>query len=304
MKPDRSHFHGIRNLRYHVRCWGNDGAPKLFLLHGWMDVSASFQFLVDALEQDSHVIAPDWRGFGLTEWARDGYWFPDYYADLEAILDLYQPDAPVNLVGHSMGGNIACVYAGVRPHRVATLVSLEGFGAARTQANDAPGRYARWLDQLAAAPAFRTYASFDAVAARLRQTNPRLDEERAAFLARHWARETASGEVVLRSDPQHKRVNPVLSRIDELAACWGRITAPVLWLRGDATTAPGWRSDDALQFAARKAAFANLREQVIVSSGHMLHHDQPRAVAAAIENFLCQIKSARGQAADERPGCG
>jgi pimeloyl-ACP methyl ester carboxylesterase len=143
MKPCESHFHQIRNLRYHVRCWGNPQAPALFLLHGWMDVSASFQFLVDCLERPWHVIAPDWRGFGLTEWARDGYWFPDYYADLEALLEIYQPDAPVCLVDHSMGGNVACIYAGVRPQRVARLVSLEGFGAKRTSAADAPQRYAR-----------------------------------------------------------------------------------------------------------------------------------------------------------------
>jgi pimeloyl-ACP methyl ester carboxylesterase len=286
MKPDHSEFHAVRNLRYHVRCWGNSGAPKLFLLHGWMDVSASFQFLVDALRGDWHVIAPDWRGFGLTEWARDGYWFPDYYADLDALLAIYQPDAPVYLVGHSMGGNVACTYAGVRPQRVAKLVSLEGFGAARTHPDDAPARYARWLDQLADAPAFRPYPSFDAVVARMQKSNPRLTAARARFLAQHWARQTEIGTVELRSDPQHKRVNPVLSRMDELQACWRRITAPTLWIRGDVSSAPGWRTDNESQFAGRKAAFADLREVTIAGAGHMLHHDQPEKLAAVIEDFL------------------
>ena len=99
MKESRSEFHSIRGLRYHVRVWGDAGAPRLFMLHGWMDVAASFQFLVDSLSRDWHVIAPDWRGFGLSEWRPEGYWFPDYYADLEALLDLYQPGAPVLLVG-------------------------------------------------------------------------------------------------------------------------------------------------------------------------------------------------------------
>ena len=67
MKASRSEFLDIRGLRYHVRTWGNASAPKLFLLHGWMDVSASFQFVVDELRRDWHVIAPDWRGFGLSE---------------------------------------------------------------------------------------------------------------------------------------------------------------------------------------------------------------------------------------------
>src|SRR3954468_12382128 len=132
MKLSRSEFVDIRGLRYHVRTWGDARAPKIFLLHGWMDVSASFQFLVDCFKRDWYVIAPDWRGFGLTAWAPGGYWFPDYYADLDALLDLYEPNSPCRLVAHSMGGNVATTYAGMRPHRVAKLVWLEGFGASRT----------------------------------------------------------------------------------------------------------------------------------------------------------------------------
>lgn len=82
MKESRSQFVPIRGLRYHIRTWGDPHSPKLFLLHGWMDVSASFQFLVDALRREWCVFAPDWRGFGLTEWPQDGYWFADYLADL------------------------------------------------------------------------------------------------------------------------------------------------------------------------------------------------------------------------------
>eukprot|EP01037_Dinobryon_pediforme_P037108 gene37108-44419_t len=107
MKPSRSEFLTIRKLRYHVRHWGNPGAPKLFMMHGWMDVSASFQFVVDHLQQDWHVIAPDWRGFGLTDRPQaDTYWQPDYLADLDALLDHYAADEAINLLGHSMGGNI------------------------------------------------------------------------------------------------------------------------------------------------------------------------------------------------------
>ena len=86
-QQDRSRWLAVHGLDLHVREWGTEGAPKLFLLHGWMDVSASFAFLVDALRRDWHVIAPDWRGFGLSSWASHGYEFPDYFADLDALLD-------------------------------------------------------------------------------------------------------------------------------------------------------------------------------------------------------------------------
>ena len=95
MKPSQSHFHDIRGLRYHVRTWGDRHRPPLFLLHGWMDVSASFQFLVDCFRDERYVIAPDWRGFGLTDSrGADNFWFPDYLADLDFLLDLYAPGAP------------------------------------------------------------------------------------------------------------------------------------------------------------------------------------------------------------------
>ena len=286
MKPSQSHIHTIRNLRYHVRAWGDTRAPKLFLLHGWMDVSASFQFLVDSFQRDWYVIAPDWRGFGLTAWAAGGYWFPDYYADLDALLEIYQPDAPVHLVAHSMGGTVASTYAGIRPHRVAKLISLEGFGVARTQADDAPARYLRWLDELRDPPHFKTYASFEEVAARLKKNNPRLADDKAHFLAQHWAKQAAPGVVSLHSDPKHKIINPVLSRLEEILACWRRITAPVLWVMGAQSRAPRWRTGAAEQMAERKAAFRHFSEVTLDDCGHMMHHDQPARLAAVIERFL------------------
>jgi pimeloyl-ACP methyl ester carboxylesterase len=273
-------------LRYHVREWGSAGATPLFLLHGWMDVAASFQFLVDSFSRDWHVIAPDWRGFGLSEWRPEGYWFPDYYADLEALLDLYQPGAPAFLVGHSMGGVVASMYSGMRPDRVARLVSMEGLGLARHAPDQAPVRYAQWLDQLKEPPSFRPYSSLDEVAARLRKTNPRLTEERAAFLARHWAKRQDTGGFVLLSDPVHKTVNPYLFRIDEAIACWRRITAPVLLVSGKLSEIPARMKDTPEQLAERKGAFRNRREIELDDAGHMMHHDQPEKVARAIEDFL------------------
>ena len=287
MKQSESHFHEIRGLRHHVRTWGRPGAPKLFLLHGWMDVSASFQFLVDCFTREWHVIAPDWRGFGLSDWTREeSYWFADYYADLEALLALYQPDTPALLVGHSMGGIVAATYAGLRPDRVARLASLEGLGLMRQAADNAPGRYAHWLDELRDPPRFRPYRSIDEVAARLKRDNPRLTDEKAAFLSQHWAKQLATGEVVLASDPRHKIVNPYLWRIDEILACWRRVTAPVLLVGGRQSTQPQRMKDTPEQLAERKGAFRNRREVEIDDCGHMMHHDQPQRLAAVIEEFL------------------
>ena len=287
MKPSKSEFHAIRGLTHHVRTWGEPGSPNLFLLHGWMDVSASFQFLVDSLQRDWHVIAPDWRGFGLTEWAREGYWFPDYYADLEALLGLYQPDSPVFLIGHSMGGNIAATYAGLRPERIARMATLEGMGLRRSGPESAPDRLVKWLDALVKPPRFAPYASYAELAARLKRNNVRLGDDQAAFLAQHWGMETAAG-VELRSDPRHKAPNPYPYRVDEMLACWRRVTAPVLLVNGRDSHIAGRIKDDPEDYAERKAAFRDLREVWLDDCGHMMHHDQPRQLARLIESFLAE----------------
>ncbi len=286
-----SEFVAVRGLRYHLRHWGepDGGQPLRVLLHGWMDVGASFQFVVDALDGRPAAVAPDWRGFGLTEGppGADSYWFPDYLGDLDALLDRLSPDAPVDLIGHSMGGNVAMVYAGVRPQRVRRLVNLEGFGLPGTRPAQAPTRYAAWLDDLKQRPRLRDYARVDEVAERLRRNNPRLTPGRAAWLAPHWAR--PEGERwVIQGDPAHKRANPVLYRAEEALACWARIAAPVLWVEARQTDVAKFWGDryPRDEFEQRLAVVPRLERTMIEDAGHMLHHDQPGAVAAAIDAFL------------------
>jgi pimeloyl-ACP methyl ester carboxylesterase len=288
MRRSESRFLDIRGLRYHLRCWPRPGAPKIVLLHGWMDVSASFQFLVDALRGDWEVFAPDWRGYGLTEWAKsDCYWFPDYIADLDFLLREIEPSAPVNLVGHSLGGNVAALYAGVRPRRIRRLVNLEGFGLPATDPAQSPARYARWLDELHERPRLRPYASFAELAERLRRNNPRLTQERAQFLASHWGKEEAeSGAVNLRGDPAHKVVSPLLYRYEEARAVWQQVSAPVLWVDADESDTLRRMKLDPAEQAARRAAFRDLRHVTVPQAGHMLHHDQPERVAALMEDFF------------------
>jgi pimeloyl-ACP methyl ester carboxylesterase len=290
MKPFRSEFLDLRGLRYHLRHWGSDDAPKIFMLHGWMDVSASFQFVVDALAREWHVIAPDWRGFGLSECnGTDTYWFADYIGDLDGILDHCAPGEQVDLLGHSMGGNIACMYAGIRPARIRRLINLEGFGLLATRPEQAPARYAKWLDELRTKPRMRPYGSRQEVAARLQKTNPRLTDERADFLAGEWAHPNAEGEWEILGDPIHKLTSPILYRLEEVLSCWQAISAPVLWVEADDTDAWRWMGtkDSAREEIDRRIkSIPRVTTATIVNAGHMLHHDQPEALAVLIEHFL------------------
>jgi pimeloyl-ACP methyl ester carboxylesterase len=290
MQPSRSEFLTVRGLRCHVRHWGREGAPKLFMLHGWMDVSASFQFVVDHLQGDWHVIAPDWRGFGLSQrGGTDTYWFPDYLADLDAILRHYAPDQAVNLLGHSMGGNIVGLYAGARPERIRKLINLEGFGLRDARPELAPARYAKWLDELLAPPEMRAYPSLAAVAARLQKTNPRLTDARAAFLAQHWAAQNDAGDWEILGDPVHKQASPLLYRIEEVLACWRKISAPVLWVEADDTNMWQWmgpKPEARIEIDRRLGHLADVQCEMMADAGHMLHHDQPEVLARMIERFL------------------
>lgn len=285
-KTSRSTFLRIRDLDYHVREWGDSSAPLLVMLHGWMDVSASFQFLVDALEREWHVVSPDWRGYGLSGWTAAGcYWLPDYIADLDLLLERYSPDRPAHLVAHSLGGNMALLYAGARPERIARLVNLEGLGMPGDPPDKAPGRLARWLEELREPPALKAYASLEAVVERLRKTNPHLREDRARFLAQHWSARTDEGSYRILGDPAHKVVNPYLYRAEEVVAHWAAITAPVLWVMAR-DSGYAQRMDALPGYAERIAAIRSIERLWVAGSGHMLHHDQPEQLANEIERFL------------------
>jgi pimeloyl-ACP methyl ester carboxylesterase len=292
-RPARSRWLPIRGLNYHLMAWGEPEAataqaPLRVLMHGWMDVGASFQFVVDALADGCPVVAPDWRGFGRTDApAADSYWFADYLGDLDALLDALSPTLAVDLLGHSMGGNVVMMYAGIRPQRVRRLVNLEGFGMPDAPPTEAPRRLAKWLDELKTPQVLRPYASLAEVALRLRQTNPRLSEDKAAWLAAQWAEPDDAGHWRLRADAAHKRVNPVLYRAQEVVETWRCIRSPVLWVEGDKSQPPaGWgQRYPREEFETRLSVLDGPKRAVLQNAGHMLHHDQPEALAGHLHAF-------------------
>ena len=286
MKHARTEFVSVRGRRYHIRRWGDDDAPTLFFLHGWGDVSASFQFVVDALPVRWRIIAPDWRGFGLSQWNESAYWFPDYIADLDALLDIYSPGHAAHVVGHSMGGIVASLYAGIRPTRIARLASLEGFALWVSGPGETPVRFEKWLQQIRENDsAFRHYPSRAEFAARLCRDNPRLQAERASFIAEHSLLAT-TGNFVFAGDPRHRWINPVLYPLEEAKACWRKITAPTLWLAGRESSVMRQFADHPADYKERLACFSNVRELLIDDCGHNLHHDKPVILARLFAQFF------------------
>ncbi len=286
MIVSRSIFRDIRGLRYHFREWGNPTNPPLLFLHGWMDVSASFQFTVDELSSQWRVISPDWRGFGRSEWAMSDYWFSDYIADLDCIVDKLFPSESIAIVGHSMGGNIGAFYAGIKPHRVKKLILAEGFGIRRKYPKKTLSRYTEWLDHIKNPRRFRKYETFDEVGMRIMKNTPKISLKNALFLAKHWAKKDACGLIELRADPKHKNRPPNLLSIDEILEVWKKITCPVLWLYSDSDWLKRFMKDEYCKIDEYRKCFKQLEEIVIKNSSHMMHLDQPKILATVIEKFL------------------
>jgi pimeloyl-ACP methyl ester carboxylesterase len=275
----------LRGIAHRILRFGPRDARPCVFLHGWADTAATFQFLIDAFEDDHPIVALDWRGFGESAWLGTPYWFPDYYADLEALLGEVHPDGPATLLGHSMGGNIAALYAGIRPERVRAVINLEGFGLRRTAAEAAPKRLRRWLDELRTPPAFSRFRTLEDFAAVLRRKNPRLTAERAAFVALNWSRPEPDGGYSVNFDPYHRLVNPALYRREEAEACWRGCVAPMLMVFGGLSEFRAQLGGDASEETFR-ALFRDIRFATLPDSGHMMHHDEPEALARIVEPWL------------------
>jgi pimeloyl-ACP methyl ester carboxylesterase len=294
--PEGSALDAVFSNSGEAKSVGANSLPPLVLLHGWMDVAASYQFMVDALTDafatGRSIIAPDWRGFGRSKGTADNYWFPDYLADLDFLLDHYAADQKIDLVGHSMGGNVAMTYAGVRPERIRRLVNLEGFGMAPAKPEQAPIRYAKWLDDLKRLHKgeldLKLYDGLEGVARRLMKTNPRLSADKANWLASHWAAPNADGKWLILGEPGHKVVSANIYRVEETLEIYKCISAPVLAVEASDDSLEKWNQGryTLADYHARLKLIRDARVARLEDAGHMLHHDQPEALASLIEDFL------------------
>jgi pimeloyl-ACP methyl ester carboxylesterase len=257
------------------------------MLHGWLDNAATFQFVVDAFENDWHVIAPDLRGHGGSHFGHEPYFFMQHIADLDSLLEHYSPSQPVRLIGHSLGANVSSIYAGSRPERVNCFVNIEGMAPAPRYMDSGPDKViGQWLTRLRAGPKNRVYADRAELAARLCQANPRLTSVRAGFLAEEFSRMRADGRVEFAIDPHQYVPSPTFGHRLVVEACWSRIEAPVLLITGSESYMLNQFDDDPEIFRQRVALLQRGEHVNIGGAGHNLHHEVPEQVAALAEEFM------------------
>ena len=267
--------------------WGPLVPEPIVLLHGWMDCGEGWQLLVDCLPDDWPLLAIDWPGYGHSARHEGSYWFPEHLAELDWLLDEYAPRGPARLIGHSMGGTVASMYAGIRPARIAWLVNMEGFGMPSLPPEQLPGLIAGWLDGLRAPPSPRRYGDLGELAAALVRSNPRLPAEHAGFLAHAWTRPVDGGFEIL-ADPRQQLRTPIRYARGDVEACWSAVSAPQLLLHGEES--PHARNVlGAAGLERLRQLTPSITIEPIAAAGHMLPHEQPRRVAEAIVRFAAAL---------------
>jgi len=277
----------IRGLQYHVQEWGDESKPLLLLLHGWMDCGVTYKFVAQYLAQDFFLVAPDWRGFGESEHVQ-GYWFPDYFADLECILGHYSPDEPVDIVAHSMGGNIALMYAGIRPNKVSRLLSLEALGMLDKKSSDTPATYRQWMDEILSNEETKIYPDIDSLKASVRTGNPNVSEDLVNELTGMWGQAHGeNGEMRLKHDHAHRYMNPIRYNFEDVLALWREVTARVgIVMAADSPFYQGYQKVGRIQQAYDNLPASPKDCYVVDNAAHMVHIEQPEKVGGIIKRFF------------------
>ncbi|MEM9487588.1 MAG: alpha/beta hydrolase [Myxococcota bacterium] len=285
MKPISRTLELSTGLRYHALEWDADSDHTVLLVHGFLDLSWTWQPVVAAgLAGRWHLVAPDMRGHGDSDRVGAGgyYHFMDYLADLDDLITQVARKR-LSLVGHSMGGSICAYYTGTFPDRVERLALLEGLGPPESSIA-MPERVRSWLTTWKSARErpVRTYGDRREAAERLRKFDPRLDEQRALELAEHSTVATADGRYAFKHDPLHVTRGPYPFRLDNAAQFWQAISCPVLCVEGSESMMRH-RTEDARR---RLDYLSDVRSQVIADAGHMMQRHQPAEVAILLASFL------------------
>jgi pimeloyl-ACP methyl ester carboxylesterase len=273
-------------LSYHVLEWGDPKAEHTVLLvHGFLDFAWTWERTVAAgLDTGLHVIAPDLRGHGDSDWIGPGgyYHFADYLADLHELIELYAPQK-LSIVGHSMGGNVAAQYAGSFPERVHKLVLLEGLGPPE-QNNTAPARVTRWIAAWKGVRerAPRSFASVAEAAERMMQHDPQLSRDIALELAEKGTAPALAGRVRFKHDPLHATPGPYGFSLATAQEFWRGIRCPTLIV----DAAQSWLRHSPEELARRRACIAEAEHVVLDGAGHMMQRHQPAKLASLLREFL------------------
>ena len=287
MHGPTSHSYISQRLRLHYVDWGNEDAPPMLLVHGGQDHCRNWDWVARDLRQDYHVIAPDLRGHGDSEWAR-GSTYPqhDYVYDIAQLL--YQKQLfPIRIIGHSLGGSIALRYAGIFPENVEKLVSIEGFGpppemAQEWNQSDPAIRLRGWIEsgRKMAGRTPRRYPKLEDAFRRMQEENPHLSEDQARHLTIHGVNQNEDGTFSWKFDNYARSRRAERYDAEEAERLFKQITCPTLLITGKESWAVSPEQSGLIN------CFKDVRSVLVNHAGHWVHHDQLDLVLRELRAFL------------------
>ncbi len=279
-----SHWYVSQRLRLHYVDWGNPEKPLLLLVHGGRDHCRNWDWVARELRDDWHVIAPDLRGHGDSQWSTGGsYALIDYTLDIAQLLDALDV-FPVTVIGHSLGGSVALQYTGTYPDRVRKVVAIEGLGPPPGMVRETPAhkRMQHWVSEMQALARrrVRRYANLDEAVARMREANPNLSAQQAYHLTVHGVNRNEDGTYAWKFDNYVRAASPYLFNMRDARALWEQVVCPTLLLRGTES----WASDP--EKDGRAKAFSNYQLVNVEGAGHWVHHDRLDVFLEVVREFL------------------
>lgn len=264
----------------------------MLCLHGYLDTGRSFDAVAAALRaqgSDARVLCLDWRGHGESAEVGAGgsYHLLDHLKDLAAVVAAVALEpaigrAPALIVAHSMGGNVALLFAGALAEQTERLLLVDALGAPAEAPEEQPERLAEVLRAARELRPFQSFGSVEDAIARLRSMNAGLSEQGARRMAEPVLRRTADGALRFPFDPRLKGPTPVRWPEEMWLALCRRVSARVKVLRAE----HGYLPDDPV--VAERLAALRAELETVAGAPHHLHVERPEVIAAAVRGLLRQ----------------
>ncbi len=287
MEGPTSHIYFSQRLRLHYVDWGNEDAPPMLLVHGGRDHCRNWDWVAERLRDDYHIIAPDLRGHGDSQWViGGGYNQIDYVYDIAQLLS-QKNMTPTTIIGHSLGGSISLLYSGLYPKTVTKLVSIEGMGPPPAMIKERieqpmEDRLHLWVNELRKLSGRipKRYPSLEEAYERMQKENPHLTEDQARHLTIHGSNQNEDGSYSWKFDNYVRNFPPIGLNFEDQYGLYKQISCPTLLIRG----AESWAMDP--EKDGRANTFQNVQVASIEDAGHWVHHDQLEVFIKLVKGFL------------------
>ena len=287
MEGPTSHVYFSQRLRLHYVDWGNTDAPPLLLVHGGRDHCRNWDWVAESLRDDYHIIAPDLRGHGDSEWMiGGGYNQIDYVYDIAQLINQKKMQ-PVTIIGHSLGGSVSLAYSGLFPNTVEKLIAIEGMGPPpeilkQRQETTTQERLLYWVKELRknSARLPKRYKTLEDAYERMQAENPHLTEDQARHLTIHGSNQNEDGSFSWKFDNYVRTISPSGINFESQIELYQEITCPTLLVRGTES----WATDP--NKTGQTKHFRNAKSADIEKAGHWVHHDQLEIFLGITKEFL------------------